>query len=66
MDLAKHIDFAALMEPVALRLLGEPNPRLSKPPRELRFGNHDSVSVDCEDGPIFSITKTTSAAALSI
>jgi hypothetical protein len=53
MDLAKHIDFAALMEPVALRLLGEPNPRLSKPPRELRFGNHDSVSVDCETGRFF-------------
>ena len=65
MDLAKHIDFAALMEPVALRLLGEPNPRLSKPPRELRFGNHDpclSIARRADS----SITKTTSAAALSI
>ena len=39
-------DVGHLMEPVARRLLGEPNSKLSKPPRELRFGNHGSLSVD--------------------
>ena len=47
------IDFAALMEPVALRLLGEPNARLSKPPRDIRFGTHGSLAVDCETGRFY-------------
>ena len=46
------IDFAALIEPVALRLLGEPNAKLSKP-KELRFGNHGSLSVNLEAGTWF-------------
>jgi 5S rRNA maturation endonuclease (ribonuclease M5) len=53
MNLAPRIDFPTLMEPVALRLLGEPNPRLSKPPRDVRFGNHGSMAVDYENGRWF-------------
>jgi hypothetical protein len=53
MQFAHAIDFAMLMEPVALRLLGEPNKRLSKLPRDLRFGANGSMSVDCELGCFF-------------
>ena len=35
MNFAERIDYASLMEPVAIRLLGEPNQNLSKPPRDL-------------------------------
>jgi hypothetical protein len=42
-------DFVALMEPVALHLLGEPNRRLSSD-TELRFGTHGSLSVDLTKG----------------
>jgi hypothetical protein len=48
-----NIDFGTLMEPVARRLLGEPNSRLSKPPKELRFGNHGSMSINLETGQFF-------------
>ena len=37
-------DFRSMMESVARQLLGEPNWRLSKPPKELRFGTHGSMS----------------------
>jgi 5S rRNA maturation endonuclease (ribonuclease M5)/KaiC/GvpD/RAD55 family RecA-like ATPase len=37
-------DFVDLMEPVARRLLGDPNPHLSSKD-EWRFGNHGSLSV---------------------
>jgi Protein of unknown function (DUF3987) len=47
------IDFSGLMEPVALRLLGEANPRLAKPPRDVRFANHGSMAVDYESGRWF-------------
>ena len=53
MNFVPRIDFAALMEPVALRLLGEPNPKMSKPPRDVRFRNHGSMSVDYENGRWF-------------
>ena len=45
-------DFAALAEPVARALLGEPNTRLSKP-HELRYGTHGSLSVNLKDGTFF-------------
>ena len=35
MNFAERIDYASLMEPVAIRLLGEPNQNLPKPPRDL-------------------------------
>jgi Protein of unknown function (DUF3987) len=41
------------MEPTARALLGEPNARLSKPPRELRWGNKGSLSVDLQNGRWF-------------
>jgi hypothetical protein len=53
MNFAAAIDFNALMEPVAARLAGEPNKRLSKPPREVRFGTHGSLSVNYETGQFF-------------
>jgi hypothetical protein len=53
MNAVPRIDFPSLMEPVALRLLGEPNPRMSKPPRDVRFGNHGSMAVDYENGRWF-------------
>jgi AAA domain len=47
------IDFASLMKPVALHLLGEPNSRKSKPPRDIRFGTNGSVSINSETGQFF-------------
>jgi hypothetical protein len=47
------IDFTALMQPVAVALLGEPNSMLSKPPRDMRYGSHGSLSVDFENGQFF-------------
>jgi hypothetical protein len=43
--LGAEIDFAALIEPVARRLLGEPNKALSSK-TQLRFGSRGSVSVE--------------------
>jgi hypothetical protein len=48
-----EIDFASLMEPVAARLLGEPNKRLSKPPKDLRYGTRGSLSIDPAAGCYF-------------
>src|SRR5262245_21477738 len=45
-----EIRIASLMEPVVARLLGEPNQRLSKPPRDMRYGAHGSVDVDLTHG----------------
>ena len=43
-DLVQHI------ERVARHLWGEPNDKLSKPGREMRFGSHGSKSIDLEKG----------------
>lgn len=43
-DLVQHI------ETVARHLWGDPNERLSKPGKELRFGTHGSKSIDLEKG----------------
>lgn len=45
--------FAAIMEPVARLLLGDPNRALSSK-RELRFGTHGSMAVDLEKGVFFA------------
>jgi hypothetical protein len=45
-------DLAAIIEPVARTLLGEPNARLSSK-RELRFGSRGSVAVALESGTYF-------------
>jgi hypothetical protein len=44
--------WAALIEPVARELLGEPNSKLSNG-KELRFGSRGSLSVDLEKGTWF-------------
>jgi 5S rRNA maturation endonuclease (ribonuclease M5) len=46
-------DAAAIIEPVARILLGEPNKRLSKKPGELRFGSHGSLAVDLKAGRFY-------------
>ncbi len=43
------IDFAALMRPVAERLLGEPNAAMSRGSR-MRWGSKGSIEVDVEEG----------------
>jgi hypothetical protein len=50
MNLAQGIDFNSLMEPVALRLLGEP---AQKRGHEWRYGNHGSLSIDLAKGRWF-------------
>src|SRR5262249_38177879 len=47
------IHFARLMESVASRLLGEPNAEQSRPPCDVRFGNHGSMSVDYQAGTFY-------------
>ncbi len=46
------IDFASLMEPVARRLLGEPNEKLSKK-NELRYGANGSLKILLKEGMFF-------------
>ena len=50
---ADKFPFETIIEPVAVRLLGEVNHRLSKPPKVLRFGTHGSMSIDTESGLFF-------------
>jgi hypothetical protein len=50
MNLAQGIDFNSLMEPVALRLLGEP---VQKHGHEWRYGNRGSLSIDLAKGHWF-------------
>jgi putative DNA primase/helicase len=50
MNLAQGIDFNSLMEPVALRLLGEP---AQKHGHEWRYGNRGSLSIDLAKGHWF-------------
>src|SRR5215831_10070101 len=53
MNFAQPIDFAGLMEPVAVRLLGEPNLKLSNPPHDVRFGSRGSISADFVNGRFY-------------
>jgi hypothetical protein len=50
MNLTQGIDFNSLMEPVALRLLGEP---AQKHGHEWRYGNRGSLSIDIAKGHWF-------------
>ena len=50
MNFAQRIDFNSLMEPVALRLLGEP---AQKHGHEWRYGNRGSLSIDVAKGHWF-------------
>jgi len=56
-DFADQIRFAELIEPIARRLLGEPNARLSNA-REFRFGTHGSMSIDLKKGTWFDHENT--------
>ncbi|WP_447044273.1 toprim domain-containing protein [Vreelandella sp. H-I2] len=58
-------DFAALMEPVARELLGDPNAELSKGDK-LRFGTHGSMAVDIEAGRWFSHEDDTGGGVLDL
>ena len=53
MNFSERIAFEALMEPVALRLLGEPNKALSKFPTDMRWGTNGSLSVNYETGQFY-------------
>ena len=50
MNFAQPADFNSLMEPVALRLLGEPR---QKRGNEWRYGTHGSLAIDIEKGTWF-------------
>jgi hypothetical protein len=50
MSFAQKIDFNALMEPVALRLLGEPAQKLGN---EWRYGGRGSLAIDLKKGSWF-------------
>jgi hypothetical protein len=43
------MDFARFMEPIARGLLGDPNPKLSKP-KQLRYGTNGSLAIDLIKG----------------
>ena len=49
---APALDFTALARPVALALLGDPNPRMSTA-RELRYGRKGSLTVRLDSGQWF-------------
>jgi hypothetical protein len=53
MNLPDKIDFAPLMQPVALHLLGEPNMARSKYPTDMRWGTNGSTSVNYETGQFY-------------
>ncbi len=59
----QDIDFAGLIGPVALRLCGEPNKRLSSK-TELRFGKNGSLSVDLEKGTAYDHEEKTGGGTL--
>src|SRR5215472_17342102 len=50
MSFAQKIDFNSLMEPVALRLLGEPAQKLGN---EWRYGGRGSLAIDIKNGKWF-------------
>jgi Protein of unknown function (DUF3987) len=53
MNFLQRIPFETLMEPVCAILLGEPNARLSRPPRDARYGSNGSLSVNFETGEFY-------------
>jgi 5S rRNA maturation endonuclease (ribonuclease M5) len=53
MNFSQRIPFETLMEPVCAQLLREPNARLSRPPRDVRYGSNGSLSVNFETGQFY-------------
>jgi putative DNA primase/helicase len=58
-------DFVAMIEPAAVALLGEPNPRLSNN-RELRWGRRGSLAIDVERGTWFDFESATGGGLLAL
>lgn len=58
-------DFADMIEPAAVNLLGEPNARLSNA-RELRWGRHGSFAVDVSRGTWFDFEAGTGGGLLAL
>jgi putative DNA primase/helicase len=58
-------DFAEIMEPAAVALLGEPNARLSNA-RELRWGRHGSFAVDLSRATWFDFESATGGGLLAL
>jgi hypothetical protein len=54
------------MEAVARTLLGDPNPQLSRPPRELRFGSNGSLRVDLTKGTFFDFEAEEGGGVLAL
>ena len=48
--LNSQFDWAAHTEAVVANIFGEPNEEMSRPPDDVRFGNHGSVSVNYTTG----------------
>jgi putative DNA primase/helicase len=59
------IDFASLMEPVARRLLGEPNEKLSKK-NELRYGANGSLKILLKEGMFFDFETKEGGGVLTL
>lgn len=60
---ADAIDFAAIAEPVARAILGEPNKSMSSK-TELRFGKRGSMSVDLKTGQFYNHSEGTGGGVL--
>jgi hypothetical protein len=48
--MGQTFDWSSYTEAVAAEIFGEPNLERSRPPEDVRFGNHGSVSVNYETG----------------
>jgi hypothetical protein len=46
----ERFNWSEYTEAVAVDIFGEPNQEMSRPPQDVRFGNHGSVSVNYETG----------------
>jgi hypothetical protein len=63
MNFAQRIDFDSLMEPVALRLLGEP---AQKQGSEWRYGSRGSLAIDLKKGRWFDHEANTGGGVLDL
>ena len=67
MNLPQRIQFETLMEPVCARPAGRSeNPRLSRPPRDVRFGSHGSMSANFETGEFYDHENKTGGGVIDL
>lgn len=59
------LDFAALIEPVAKALLGDPNPKLTTA-KELRYGTNGSLSIDLAKATFYDHEQQTGGGLLAL